>query len=114
MTTVKKKTLTKRHMIDSVAKTVGMPYQKAREVVQLFLDSITHALSEGHRLEFRNFGVFDTVIREPKQGRNLQTNQPLVIPSRKIVTFTPGKSLRKQEIRREEKRGKRGATSRAL
>lgn len=89
----KKKTLTKRQLVDVVAKIVGLTGKKTQEVVQVFLDSIASHLLEGSRLEFRDFGTFEPVVRQAKQGRDLQNNRPLEIPAYTTVKFTPGKKL---------------------
>lgn len=68
-----------------------------RNVVQSFLDEITDTLASGNRLEFRDFGVFESVKRKKKIGRNPKNAAvPIVIPERMAVKFTPGKKMREQ------------------
>lgn len=86
-------TLTKRKIVEQVAKAVGLPCQKTQEVVQVFLEHITHALHEGRRVEFRGFGSFEGVMRKPKLGRNMHTGEVVEIPAYTKVKFTPGKLL---------------------
>lgn len=93
---LKKKSLTKRQMVSSIAKAAGMTHKKTQEVIQLFLDSIAQALVENTRLEFRDFGTFQPVLRQEKQGRHLSKNESLIIPAHKTVKFTPGKKLSEQ------------------
>jgi integration host factor subunit beta len=48
-------------------------------------------------LEFRDFGVFEVVERKQKIGRNpKKAEEPIVIPARNAVKFTPGKKMRKR------------------
>jgi nucleoid DNA-binding protein len=65
-------------------------------VIQAFLDKMTDFLSQGCRLEFRDFGVFEVVLRKQKVGRNpKRAEEPIIIPSRRVVKYTPGKKMRK-------------------
>jgi len=66
-----------------------------RIVVQSFLDKVTESLSNGERLEFRDFGVFEVVLRKKKIGRNpKKASEPIEIPARNAVKFSPGKKMR--------------------
>ena len=68
-----------------------------RETVQLTLDAIANALSEGRNVELRNFGVFEVQIRKSRIGRN--PNKPetdVVIPKRAVIKFKAGKELKAQ------------------
>lgn len=57
---------------------------------------MTANLREGHRFEFRNFGVFEVVDRKAKIGRNLKSPKTLIpIPVRKGVKFSPGRKIKK-------------------
>ena len=92
--------LTKRDIVLSIHNEVKREYpevsQKAiREIVQLTLDEIATALSEGRNAELRNFGVFEVQVRKARIGRN--PNKPetdVVIPERSVIKFKAGKELR--------------------
>ena len=88
-------TVTKKKLIQVIAQKRGMHPNDVRNVIQAFLDAMTDFLSEGDRLEFRDFGVFEVVIRKRKIGRNPKNaDVPIVIPERRAVKFTPGKRMR--------------------
>lgn len=92
----KKKTMTKKTLIQTIAEEKKMHPNEVRHVVQAFLDHMTDCLSTGERLEFRDFGVFEVVVRKKKIGRNPKNAAvPIVIPARYAVKFTPGKKMRK-------------------
>lgn len=89
-------TVTKKKLIQSISQARGMHPNDVRSVIQTFLDAMTDTLSQGDRLEFRDFGVFEVVERKQKIGRNPKNaSVPIVIPARKAVKFTPGKKMRK-------------------
>src|ERR1700677_4517740 len=96
MTTLtKKSTMTKKKLINSISQDKGIHPNDVRHVIQAFLDKMTDCLSDGSRLEFRDFGVFEVVERKQKIGRNpKKAAVPIVIPARQAVKFTPGKRMR--------------------
>ena len=92
----KKKTMTKKTLIQSISEDKKIHPNDVRQVIQAFLDHMTECLSAGERLEFRDFGVFEVVVRKRKIGRNPKNAAvPIVIPARYAVKFTPGKKMRK-------------------
>lgn len=89
-------TMTKKKLIHSISVDKNIHASDVRQVIQAFLDRMMEALAEGERLEFRDFGVFEVVVRKAKIGRNPKNAAvPIVIPSRQAVKFTPGKKMRK-------------------
>ena len=92
--TRKKKTATKKELINSIASDKKIHPNDARQVIQAFLDKITESLAKGERLEFRDFGIFEIVQRKQKIGRNpKKADIPIVIPAYQTVKFTPGKKM---------------------
>ena len=90
-------TITKKKLINTIANQCGLHPTEVRRVIQSFLDGMTDCLSDGDRLEFRDFGVFEVVTRKQKIGRNPKNAAvPIIIPERKAVKFTPGKKMKNQ------------------
>jgi len=88
-------TITKKKLISEISRIRGLHPNEVRLVVQSFLDCIIEYLSNGERLEFRDFGVFEVVKRKQKVGRNPKNAAvPIIIPERKAVKFTPGKKMK--------------------
>ncbi len=88
-------TVTKKKLIQSISQSRGLHPNDVRNVIQAFLDAMTDTLTQGDRLEFRDFGVFEVVERKKKIGRNPKNaSVPIIIPARKAVKFTPGKKMR--------------------
>ncbi|MGR3952424.1 MAG: HU family DNA-binding protein [Chlamydia sp.] len=91
-----KRTITKKQLIHNISQEKGIHPNDVRHVIQAFLDKMTDCLSQGERLEFRDFGVFEIVERKQKVGRNPKNAAvPIVIPARNAVKFTPGKKMKK-------------------
>lgn len=88
-------TITKRELSDSIARKLGYTQVITRGVIQAFLDECVKELVKGNRLEFRDFGVFETVRRAQKQGRNPKTGEIVTVPQKMVVKFKPGRLVKK-------------------
>lgn len=89
--------LTKRDIVLDIYEKTNFAQKEVRETVQLTLDAIAQALSEGRNVELRNFGVFEVQVRKSRIGRN--PNKPetdVVIPKRAVIKFKAGKDLKVQ------------------
>lgn len=64
-------------------------------MIQEFFSEILKSLKNGDRLEFRKFGIFETVVRKKKIGRNPKNpDVSIVIPEQKIAKFTPSRKMK--------------------
>ena len=91
--------MTKRNLVVRIARQTKLKQRDVMDVVQATLDAITEELAAGHGVEFRNFGVFEIMVRKPRVGRN--PNDPgktVPIPERVVVKFKPGKVMRQRVL----------------
>ena len=51
-------------------------------------------LGKGNRLEFRDFGVFETKIRKARKAQNPKTLAPVAVPEKRTVKFKVGRLMR--------------------
>jgi len=93
---VANRTITKRELCERIAKISGHAQVVTKEVVQLFLDEIVQELAKGNRMEFRNFGVFDTRLQPPRKARNPRTDEVVDVPAKVVVSFKVGKNMQKR------------------
>ena len=97
MRTNKGETMTKRELAVRIAEETGLTQVSVKEVIQKALDYIIESLLKSEKVEFRNFGVFESVFRKPRIGRNPQKPENTVqIPGRHVVRFKPGKEMKAQ------------------
>jgi nucleoid DNA-binding protein len=87
---------TKRDLVKRIASETGVPRATVREVCQRFLDEIVEELSAGHRLEFRDFGVFEVVKRKSRVARNPRTGQTIQVPAKTVVHFKQGRVMKER------------------
>jgi nucleoid DNA-binding protein len=93
-------TLTKREIVVRLNKETGLIQTQVYDVVQKTLDCIAEALAKGGKVELRNFGVFDVIIRKPRVGRNPRSPATDVpIPARAMVKFKAGKEMRAEVLK---------------
>ena len=65
----------------------------------MLFDEIVKEVCSGNRLEFRDFGVFEVVVRKPRTGRNPRTGQKVAVPPKTVVTFKMGKVMKEKVAR---------------
>jgi integration host factor subunit beta len=90
-------TITKKELIDRIADHTGNKRVQVKRVVQQFLDEIVNELGRANRLEFRDFGVFETKIRKARKAQNPKTLEPVEVPEKRTVKFKVGR-LMKQKL----------------
>jgi integration host factor subunit beta len=90
-------TITKKELIDRIADNTQGRRVQVKKIVQQFLDEIISELGKGNRLEFRDFGVFETKLRKARRAQNPKTLQPVEVPEKRTVKFKVGR-LMKQKL----------------
>ena len=74
------KTVTKKELVHRIAEQTGTTKVIAKDVIQSFLNAIIDELAEGNRLEFREFGVFESRERAARLAQNPRTLRALKGP----------------------------------
>lgn len=83
----------KAEIIEFVAQEYGLPRTQVERVVSTVLGCIIYDTRiEGCTI--RNFGRFQVTTRAARTGKNPKTGEPVEIPERKRVKFTPAKLFR--------------------
>lgn len=85
--------MTKKDIVRMISEEVGLTQQQTKEIVQLTFDAIIETLAREHRIELRNFGVFEVKPRAARKARNPRTGQQVDVPRKHVVTFKPGKEM---------------------
>jgi integration host factor subunit beta len=87
-------TTTKKDLIDRIADETDQKRTVVKKTVQCFLDNVIRELGEGHRLEFRDFGVFEIRERAPRMAQNPKTLERVPVPAKKTVKFKVGRLMK--------------------
>jgi len=87
-------TITKKELIDRISERTQAKRVTVKRIVQAFLDEIIKELCQDNRLEFRDFGVFETKIRAARTAQNPKTLQRVEVPAKRTVKFKVGRLMR--------------------
>jgi nucleoid DNA-binding protein len=87
-------TVTKKELIDRIAEKTQAKRVLVKRIIQTFLDEITRELCEDNRLEFRDFGVFETRTRASRVAQNPKTLERVKVPAKRTVKFKMGRLMR--------------------
>ncbi len=99
--------MTKKEIVKTISEECGLTQLKTKEVVQKTFEAIIATLVDDsrHRIELRNFGVFEVKKRAARKARNPRTGERVEVAEKYVVTFKPGKEMEEQVLLLE----KRGA-----
>ncbi|HBB76532.1 MAG: DNA-binding protein [Candidatus Levybacteria bacterium RIFOXYA1_FULL_41_10] len=87
--------MTKKDLIELVAKKANLTNKASRDAVSATLNGIRDSLKKGEKVVITGFGTFSVRNREERPGRNPKTGEKITIAARKAPGFTPGKTLKR-------------------
>lgn len=86
--------LTKAEMAEHLFEELGLNKREAKDMVEMFFESIRLALENGQQVKLSGFGNFDLRTKKQRPGRNPKTGEEIPISARRVVTFRPGQKLK--------------------
>jgi integration host factor subunit alpha len=86
--------LTKAQIISTIKNHLNLPKNKSTEIVESLLEIIKSTLASGEDVLISGFGKFCVKEKRERRGRNPATDEPLMLASRKVVTFKCSGKLR--------------------
>src|SRR6266550_1839844 len=89
-------TITKKELIDRIADNAQSKRVQVKRIIQQFLDEIVNELGKANRLEFRDFGVFETKLRKARKAQNPKTLEPVEVPEKRTVKFKVGRLMKQR------------------
>ena len=111
--TGKKATVTKKELINWISDDTGQTKVVVKDILQRFLDEIITELSQGNRLEFREFGVFEVRRRSARRAQNPRTLEKVDVEAKRVVKFKVGRLMR-ERVAGERAAPMRGDSARAV
>jgi DNA-binding protein HU-beta len=93
-TVVGRQELTRR-----IASQAKLTQKQAAEVLEATLDSIREALQNGNEVRLVGFGSFKVRKSAARKGVNPRDRQPIEVPAKERVRFSPGKELADAVVR---------------
>jgi integration host factor subunit beta len=89
-------TITKKDLVNRISDKTGTTKVVVKDILQMFLDEIIEELAKGHRLEFREFGVFEVRSRAARRAQNPRTLEKVAVPAKRVVKFKIGRTMREK------------------
>ncbi|MDF1817329.1 MAG: integration host factor subunit alpha [Immundisolibacteraceae bacterium] len=86
--------MTKAGLAQELCDQLGVNKREAKELVELYFDTVREVLAEGESVKISGFGNFNIREKTPRPGRNPKTGEEIPISARRVVTFKPGQKLK--------------------
>jgi len=87
-------TITKKELVSRIAERTQAKRVLVKHIIQVFVDEITAELCKNNRLEFRDFGVFETRTRAARVAQNPKTLERVEVPAKRTVKFKMGRLMK--------------------
>lgn len=91
--------MTKRDLIELVARKAHLTKRAAVEAVDVFLNEVGRVLSKGEKVVLSGFGTFRVISMKGKTVKIPKTDKMVTIKAHRSPRFTPGKKLKRQVSR---------------
>ena len=101
-------TITKKELIDRIAERTNSKRVVVKRIIQAFLDDVIDELGNDNRLEFRDFGVFESKYRAARVAQNPKTLERVEVPPKRTVKFKVGR-LMKLRLHQQDLKASGGA-----
>lgn len=88
--------MTKADIVEEITESTDLNKKEAFVVVDLIIENIKKALSEGDKIELRGFGSFKVKMRKQRKARNPRTGETVDVPAKLVPYFKVSKALKKK------------------
>ena len=88
--------MSKKVIVEAVAREAGMTQAAADKVVSSVLEAISAELAKGEKVSLPGFGTFEVRERAARTGRNPQTGAEIQIAASKAPAFKAGSKLKER------------------
>ena len=85
---------TRNHIIAHLHEELGFSKREAKDLLELFLETLSEALEQGHPVTLQRFGRFKILDKKERPGRNPATGEKVMVSARRVVVFSPSKKWR--------------------
>jgi DNA-binding protein HU-beta len=86
--------MTRRDLINKVAKEFGLKNKEAESIVKYIFHEIVESVKKGERVSIQGFGAFELRELKDRKIRNPRTGEVIRIPSRKKMVFIPSQKVK--------------------
>jgi len=86
--------LTKTIIAEKIQTNLNLSRNTTYEVMEEFLDIIKETIGNGEDIMISGFGKFCVNEKQARKGRNPATDEEMILPARRVVTFKCSGKLR--------------------
>ncbi len=86
--------LTKTIIAEKIQHNLNLSRSATYEVMEEFLDIIKETIGSGEDIMISGFGKFCVNEKQARKGRNPATDEEMILPARRVVTFKCSGKLR--------------------
>lgn len=86
--------MNKAELAAAIAERTNLKKKDADAAVAAFTEVVIEELQKGEKVAISGFGVFETIERKEREGRNPKSGETLTIEASKAPKFRPGKNLK--------------------
>jgi DNA-binding protein HU-beta len=86
--------MTKNEIVRELAEDFELPRRQVAEMMETLLARLTDVLKSGDKVQLPPFGQFRVRDRAARIARNPQTGEPVKVPAKRVLRFTPARSLK--------------------
>ena len=86
--------MNKAQLIDEIVIKTGLKKKEADLAVAAFINIVSETLAEGERVQIVGLGSFEVKTKAERPGRNPKTQEPIIIPESKSLSFSASKTLK--------------------
>ncbi len=91
-----KKNVSKKDIVKNIRSSVGTTHHNIQEISDNIIEIISYDLIKNKKVNIKNFGSFNIIYKNQRQGRNPKTKERYKISSRKVVSFKVSDFLKKK------------------
>lgn len=88
--------VTKKDIVSEVSAELGITKVQASKTLESIFGKIIDHVSDGEKVQIKDFGNWEARYRSARQGRNPQTGEPIRIEEGFVPVFKPGKAFKEK------------------
>lgn len=85
---------TKNDIIEKIAINLDLKTTEAKNTIETLLEIMKSTLESGEDIMLSGFGKLQVNEKNPRKGRNPATDEEMILPGRRVVTFKCSGKLR--------------------
>lgn len=90
------KTVTRADVADMISEEIGLSRKDASDILDNVLDEVVADLVAGNDVKLSSFGTFSLRDKAARVGRNPRTKVETEISPRRVISFKPSQTMRKE------------------